>query len=158
MKRGSWLVILIFYFISFFSCLFKNTISTIKGVSFICAIDVDNLRCPFRIILSTVANYSFSHNVRNNLVSSFNSRVTHFKSWDISCMNIIEKLRTFFLTPKYTFGTKNAQKACSGAPSNWVLFQKMRWKYMKMRSFNLSTLKDIVEDCVVSVWRPQMTF
>ena len=73
--------------------------------------------------------YSFSHNVRNNLVSSFNSRVTHFKSWDISCMNIIEKLRTFFLTPKYTFGTKNAQKACSGAPSNWVLFQKIRWKY-----------------------------
>ena len=39
-----------------------------------------------------------------------------------------------------------------------VLFQKIRWKYMKMRSFNLSTLKDIVEDCVVSVWRPQMTF
>ena len=64
--------------------------------------------------------YSFSHNVRNNLVSSFNSRVTHFKSWDISCMNIIEKLRTFFLTPKYTFGTKNAQKACSWTPSNWV--------------------------------------
>ena len=25
MRRGSWLVILIFYFISFFSCLFKNT-------------------------------------------------------------------------------------------------------------------------------------
>ena len=64
--------------------------------------------------------YSFSHNVKNNLVSSFNSRVTHFKSWDISCMNIIEKLRTFFLTPKYTFGTKKAQKACSGTPSNWV--------------------------------------
>ena len=49
----------ILFYIIFQLLVQKHKISTIKGVSFICATDVDNLRCPFRIILSTVANTHF---------------------------------------------------------------------------------------------------
>ena len=60
--------------------------------------------------------------------------------------------------PNTPLGPKKAQKAHTGTPSKKVLFQKMRWKCMKMRSFNLAMLKDIVEDCAGKILRPQLTF
>ena len=53
------------------------------------------------------------------------------------------------------------KKPTQEPPENGFSFRKCdenAWKCMKMRSFNLATLKDIVEDCAVKILRPQLTF
>ena len=57
--------------------------------------------------------------------------------------------------PNTPLGPKNPKNPTQ---EKKVLFQKMRWKCMKMRSFNLAMLKDIVEDCAGKILRPQLTF
>ena len=59
--------------------------------------------------------------------------------------------------PKRTFGTKSSKSSNAGTPSKMVPFQKMWWKRVKEYPFNLSTERDIVEDCVAVILPPQLT-
>ena len=62
-----------------------------------------------------------------------------------------------FFWPQCTFGTKNPKNPNTGTPSKIVLFQKKWRKRVKEYSFNLSTERDIVEDCVAVILPPQLT-
>ena len=62
-----------------------------------------------------------------------------------------------FVRPQCTFGTKNTKNTNTGTPWKLVLFQKTWWKRVKEYSFDLFTERDIVEDCVAVILRPQLT-
>ena len=72
-------------------------------------------------------------------------------------LNIFRNFFHMFFWPQCTFGTKKSKKSNTGTPSKLVLFQKKWWKRVKEYSFNLSTERDIVEDCVAVILPPQLT-
>ena len=87
--------------------------------------------------------------------------------WKSSLTKFLQKSSNFFrnfwnffhmfLGPQCIFGTKKPQNSHTGTPSKLVLFQKKWWKRVKEYSFNLSTERDIVEDCVAVILPPQLT-
>ena len=83
-------------------------------------------------------------------------RTKFLRKWSISFAKS-QKFCHMCLRPQCTFGTKKSKKSTAGTHSKMVLFQKAWWKRVKEYSFNLSTGRGIVKDCVAVILPPQLT-